>query len=73
MVIGVARDATSMRGYVRPEAGGPIALSVVLPPGVSSVAAWSGSTALPVTVGNGVARLVLQGSPGAASDWALTW
>jgi hypothetical protein len=72
-VAGVARQPGSMRGYLRPEASGPIGLSVVLPAGVASVAAWSGTTAVPVTVINGKARFVVAGFAGAPADWAVTW
>jgi hypothetical protein len=72
-VVGIARDPGVLRGYLRPERSGPVAMEVVLPAGVTSVTAWSGAAAVPVTVSGGVARFVIQGSAGSPADWAVAW
>jgi hypothetical protein len=73
--VGVERSSAALRGYLRPEQGGRVALHVAIPAGVkaSRVAAWVNGRRVPAAVDNGEAVFALSARAHAATDWALTW
>lgn len=73
--IGVARERGRLRGYVRPEAGGPVAVEVRLPAGVEAarVTAWADGRRVAHRTGDGTVTVELDARAGRAADWAVTW
>ena len=73
--IGIASEADRLRGYVRPEGGGPNELGVHLPSGVSParVTSWANGNRVPHTAAGTVVTFTLPATAGAPADWALTW
>jgi Glycosyl hydrolase 36 superfamily, catalytic domain/Glycosyltransferase family 36 len=68
-VVGVARSSSGLRGYVRPEGGGPMTLEVRAPRG--RVVTWAGGRRVAHTVDGGFVRFVAPARRGAAVDWAV--
>ena len=73
--IGIASETGRMRGYVTPEGGGPLELTVHLPAGTSGAAArtWADGRVVAHRSAGSVVRFKLAARPGAATDWAVTW
>jgi hypothetical protein len=73
--VGVAYERNRARGYVTPEQGGPIQLTVKLPPGAhgASVVTWAYGRRVPHSLSLGSARFRIAGRPGVPGDWAVTW
>jgi hypothetical protein len=72
-VVGIAGDRRSLRGYVRPEQGGPIRLEVALPAGARGIATWVGGRRVAHTASGGFVRFVAALQAGHATDWAVSW
>jgi hypothetical protein len=71
--VGVARQPSLIRGYVR-TSGGSLTMRVASPPGVPAeeAVAWVGSTQVPATVVGGLVQFTLPTSAGKAADWAVS-
>ena len=72
---GVAAEPGLLRGYITPEADGPVELRVKLPTGVKagSVTAWVGGRQVGRSVEGGFAVFQLDMHTGVPSDWAVRW
>ncbi len=70
---GVAAAPGELRGYVRPERGGPVEMRVNLPAGARSVVAWVDGRRAASPIDNGFAVFNVSTLAGEASDWAVTW
>jgi hypothetical protein len=70
---GVAAEPGLLRGYVTPEADGPVQLRVKLPAGARSLTAWVDGQRVASSVEGGFAVLQLSVVAGGPSDWAVTW
>jgi hypothetical protein len=71
--VGVAAASGELRGYMKPERGGPVELRVKVPAGARSVVAWVDGRRVASTVAGGFAQFDLQTLAGKAGDWAVTW
>jgi hypothetical protein len=70
--VGVARDRDGLRGYIRPERGGVMALEIVLPDGTAPRRAHIAGRRVAVRREGRSVRLSLTTRAGKATDWALT-
>jgi hypothetical protein len=71
--IGIAQEPGSLRGYLRPEAGGPLELRVRLPEGATRSRAFVDGTKVPTRVEGGEVVFTAATSPTRATDWAVTY
>jgi hypothetical protein len=71
--VGVAQRPGLLRGYVRPVAGGRVAMHVALPPGGTSrgLRTYADGRLVPHSVRGGLVTFVLPTRPGRAADWAV--
>jgi hypothetical protein len=71
--IGVAAGRRMVRGYVVPEAAGPIELQVKVPRRAKHVRAWAGDQLVDRRVVGGLVVFSVPATAGVPTDWAVTW
>ncbi|MGI8609278.1 MAG: GH36-type glycosyl hydrolase domain-containing protein [Candidatus Dormibacteria bacterium] len=73
--VGLAVEKARMRGYVTPQAGGGVQMSVRLPPDADPASARTWANGVLVDHSNMAQGVVfnLPTAAGAVSDWAVTW
>ena len=74
MQVGVASETRRMRGYIRPQRGGSVRLTVELPAGSHrSITAWAGGRRVTRTVSGRNVVFTLATRARRPADWAVTW
>jgi Glycosyl hydrolase 36 superfamily, catalytic domain/Glycosyltransferase family 36 len=73
--IGIASEASAMRGYVTPESDGPFVMTVHLPAGIAGASAttWADGVVVAHRSGGSLVRFGVTGHRGVPADWAVTW
>jgi hypothetical protein len=73
--IGIASEASAMRGYVTPESDGSFVMTVHLPAGIAGARAttWADGVVVAHRSGASLVRFSVTGHHGVPADWAVTW
>ncbi len=71
--IGIASAPNLLRGYIVPQAAGPMQLQVQLPAGVTAASIYQNGQPLAGTVSGGLASFTLAGQARQPVDWAVRW
>ena len=73
--VGVASEARRLRGYVTPQRGGSVQMSVQLPSGAGThnLTTWAGARAVNHKLKGRSVVFALATRAGRPADWAITW
>ena len=73
--VGVASEASRMRGYVTPQQDGAIEMRVRVPAGAktASLRTFANGSEVPHTLDGGFTTFRLDAHAGSPADWAVTW